>query len=46
MGPLEIAGADLTPFVALLGAGAGVHRPVPVQARLALGQEGEPGFSR
>ena len=37
----QIAGADLTPFVALLGAGAGVQGPVPVQARLTLGQEGE-----
>ena len=40
-GAAEIAGADLTPFVALLGAGAGVQGPVPVQARLSLGQDGE-----
>lgn len=37
-GEAEIATADITPFLLLLGDGAGVKPPVPVNARVALGR--------
>jgi uncharacterized protein involved in outer membrane biogenesis len=38
-GEAEIATADITPFLVLLGDGAGVEPPVPAQARISLGRE-------
>lgn len=37
-GEAEITTADITPFLLLLGDGAGVRPPVPVNARVALGR--------
>jgi uncharacterized protein involved in outer membrane biogenesis len=38
-GEADIESADLTPFLVLLGDGAGVEPPVPVRARITLGRE-------
>jgi hypothetical protein len=38
-GEAEIVAADMTPFLVLLGDGAGVAPPVPVQARITVGRE-------
>jgi hypothetical protein len=38
-GEAEIATLDITPFLLLLGDGAGVSPPVPVKARVTLGRE-------
>jgi hypothetical protein len=38
-GEAEISTADITPFLALLGDGAGVNPPVPLQTRVTLGRE-------
>jgi hypothetical protein len=38
-GEAEIVTPDITPFLLLLGDGAGVSPPVPVQARITLGRE-------
>lgn len=38
-GEAEISSADITPFLLLLGDGAGVSPPVPVKARVTLGRE-------
>ncbi|MFC4172348.1 AsmA family protein [Microvirga sp. GCM10011540] len=37
-GEMEIATLDITPFLLLLGDGAGVNPPVPVKARITLGR--------
>jgi hypothetical protein len=38
-GEADVATDDITPFLALLGDGAGVQPPVPVQGRVTLGRE-------
>lgn len=38
-GEAEIATTDITPFLTLLGDGAGVGSPVPAKARVTLGRE-------
>ncbi|WP_052954595.1 AsmA family protein [Microvirga vignae] len=38
-GEAEFVTADVTPFLLLLGDGAGVNPPVPVKARVTLGRE-------
>lgn len=38
-GELDLAAADVTPFLVLLGDGAGVRPPVPVQLRVTLGRD-------
>ena len=38
-GEIDVAAADVTPFLVLLGDGAGVEPPIPVQLKIALGRE-------
>jgi AsmA-like C-terminal region len=38
-GEADVSAADVTPFLALLGDGAGVEPPVPVRAHVKLGRE-------
>lgn len=38
-GEIELASQDVTPFLVLLGDGAGVEPPVPLQLRVTLGRE-------
>ena len=38
-GEADLTAADVTPFLILLGDGAGVEPPVPVQLRVSLGRE-------
>ena len=38
-GEADLTAADITPFLVLLGDGAGVDPPVPVQIRVTLGRE-------
>jgi hypothetical protein len=38
-GEADLTAADVTPFLALLGDGAGVQPPVPIQLHVALGRE-------
>ena len=38
-GEADLTAADITPFLVLLGDGAGVEPPVPIQVRVSLGRE-------
>ena len=38
-GAAELETADITPFLMLLGDGAGVSSPVPVKGQVTLGRE-------